>query len=339
MNNKNIFTVIILISTLINLPIKAEQLTSPMVKELEFLEAIPNKKFNPKYPSYAARNGKEGWVKMSYVISDEGRVKDIEILDFSGDRSFKQAARKALQKWKYSPAIEDGKPIESCNTTIQFDFSMGKVASEKYLAQYSKTSDLFDNNNLPELEKSIETLKAMTNNYDEEIRTNLLVGQYGELIKDKEIQFHAYSRVKNVSGSHLVNSIKIPVYQRLYSLYLGKNMIAKAYEISKEIIEMDDAKAIHKQMISHKLKVEQYVNSQKPITISADIEKRTNWQHTLVRDTFSIHNIDGHLTKLEIRCANKRKAFTIEDKTTWQIPYHGRNAAYLSLGKTTRLLN
>jgi len=332
-NHHKLFSTFIFATTLINLPIKAEQLNTSMVKELEFLEATIKVRIDPKYPSQAVRQGKEGWVKMSYVISAEGRVQDIEILDSSGDYGFKKEARRALKKWKYSPAIENDKPIESCNTTIQFDFSMAHKASKKYLAQYDKTSDFLEKNDLPELEKNIEILKSFTNNNDEEIRTNLLLGQYGELIKDKKIQFHAYSRVKSVSGPSLVNSIKTPVYQRLYTLYLEKNMIKKALKISDEILKIDDAKAIHEQMTNHKLKVEQYINSQKPIVISADIEKRTNWQHSLVRDAFSINDIDGRLTKLEIRCANKRKAFTIEEKTTWQIPSSWQECSVLVFGE------
>ena len=41
-----------------------------------FTPAAPLERVDPKYPSSAARKGREGWVRLSYVIDEEGRVKD-----------------------------------------------------------------------------------------------------------------------------------------------------------------------------------------------------------------------------------------------------------------------
>ena len=53
---------------------------------------------DPKYPVSAARKGHEGWVKMSYVIDEQGNVQDPIVEDHGGNKAFKQKALTALKK-------------------------------------------------------------------------------------------------------------------------------------------------------------------------------------------------------------------------------------------------
>jgi len=70
----------------------------------------PIVKINPKYPHYAAKEGIEGWVSLSFDVSETGGVENIVVLDSSPKRVFDREAKKALRKWKYQPLIFDGRP-------------------------------------------------------------------------------------------------------------------------------------------------------------------------------------------------------------------------------------
>jgi protein TonB len=72
----------------------------------------------------AAREGKEGWVQMSFSIDTLGGVTDIKVIDSQPKRIFDREAKKALAKWKYKPKIVDGKPIVQTGLTVQLDFKM-----------------------------------------------------------------------------------------------------------------------------------------------------------------------------------------------------------------------
>ena len=93
------------------------------------INAKPIKRVPPKYPKHAARNGQEGWVKLSFVIDQQGNVLDPIVEDSSGIKSLEKAARIALKKWKYDPAKRDGEAIEQCQMTVQLDFKMHKTAT------------------------------------------------------------------------------------------------------------------------------------------------------------------------------------------------------------------
>ena len=89
-------------------------------------DATPIVRIEPKYPIQAARDGKEGWVKLSFTINEIGGVEDVEVIDADPKRVFDREAKRALRKWKYKPKVVDGKPQRQPGLTVQLDFKMNK---------------------------------------------------------------------------------------------------------------------------------------------------------------------------------------------------------------------
>ena len=87
-------------------------------------EATPIVRIDPKYPPQAARDGREGWVRLSFTINEQGGVDDIQVIDADPKRIFDREARRALAKWKYKPKIEGGKPVKQLGQTVQLDFKL-----------------------------------------------------------------------------------------------------------------------------------------------------------------------------------------------------------------------
>lgn len=91
-------------------------------------DARPIVQVNPKYPVDAARNGTEGWVKLSFDIDAIGEVINVKVLDSLPKRIFDNAAKKALRRWKYQAKTVDGKSVLQQNITVQLDFKMDQQA-------------------------------------------------------------------------------------------------------------------------------------------------------------------------------------------------------------------
>ena len=87
-------------------------------------DATPIVRIAPKYPPDAARDGREGWVKLQFTINEQGGVDDISVIDADPKRIFDREARRALSKWKYKPKIVDGKAVRQEGMFVQLDFKL-----------------------------------------------------------------------------------------------------------------------------------------------------------------------------------------------------------------------
>ncbi|SEK38244.1 outer membrane transport energization protein TonB [Colwellia chukchiensis] len=87
-------------------------------------DATPIVRIEPKYPIQAARDGKEGWVRLSFTINEIGGVEDVDVIEAQPKRIFDKEAKRALRKWKYKPKVVDGKAMRQEGLTVQLDFKM-----------------------------------------------------------------------------------------------------------------------------------------------------------------------------------------------------------------------
>jgi len=87
-------------------------------------DATPIVRIEPKYPIQAARDGKEGWVTLSFTINEIGGVEDVNVIDAEPKRVFDKEAKRALRKWKYKPKVVDGKAMKQVGLTVRLDFNM-----------------------------------------------------------------------------------------------------------------------------------------------------------------------------------------------------------------------
>ncbi|HHC71484.1 MAG TPA: energy transducer TonB [Thiotrichales bacterium] len=74
-------------------------------------DIIPLVRIAPQYPRKAAMQGKEGWVKLEFTITESGTVTDVRVLESNPRRIFDRAAVRAILKWKFKPKLVDGKPV------------------------------------------------------------------------------------------------------------------------------------------------------------------------------------------------------------------------------------
>ena len=68
-------------------------------------------KLQPHYPFRARRRGIEGEVLLSFVITGEGDVSQIKVLNSKPKGTFDEQAKQAVRVWKFKPAKKDGQSV------------------------------------------------------------------------------------------------------------------------------------------------------------------------------------------------------------------------------------
>ena len=75
----------------------------------------------PPYPAQELRAEREGNVRVRVRIGTDGRVLAVSRLSSTSDAFWRATERHALSRWRFSPATEDGRPVESSKElTVHF---------------------------------------------------------------------------------------------------------------------------------------------------------------------------------------------------------------------------
>lgn len=71
---------------------------------------VPKTRVGPRYPEAARNRGEQAAVELSFVVSENGSVKNIRVERATGPE-FAEAAISALKQWEFEPGLLDGKPV------------------------------------------------------------------------------------------------------------------------------------------------------------------------------------------------------------------------------------
>ncbi len=310
---------------------KTEQLHLNTIVNAEAIERVP-----PKYPINAARDGKEGWVQLSFVVEPDGSTSNI-IVEDSSNEAFEKYALRSIKKWKYSPATKDGKPIQQCRNQVQLDFKLSNIpkgASKWFFRQYRSAMVFLEENKVTEAEeiaKKIEE-KGRWNAY-EDMYYSILTSLIAEKNTNPKAELAAIQKVLS--------------YNDLQEETQYSSLAARAFSLAVELQEYGDARSIFTALKRHYPENERlamlspyynqvtaYLKSDKPIIINAQISKRDFWSYQLERSAFIIDNVVGNLTNLEVRCDNHHSQFLVESGNKWQIPESWGSCSVYVFGDT-----
>ncbi len=77
------------------------------------------------YPGEALRKNVEGWVELSYVVTAEGKVTAVKVVNSSPAGVFDAAATRALSRVRYKPLAQGGKAV-AVSTKLRIAFRLTK---------------------------------------------------------------------------------------------------------------------------------------------------------------------------------------------------------------------
>ena len=76
----------------------------------------------PFYPLNAKRRGIQGSVKVQFIVTEQGTVRDIQILQAIPENIFDQSVIRCIAAWRFSSGRIEGRPVKTrVITTIRFE--------------------------------------------------------------------------------------------------------------------------------------------------------------------------------------------------------------------------
>jgi len=281
-------------------------------------------KIAPKYPIEAARKNQEGWVRLSYVVKEDGSV-DLPIIeDSSGLKSFEKAAKRAVKLWKFDPATRNGETIEQCQNSVQLDFKMNKTthgASRQFVRQYRKIIKLINDKDLVEAKNALAELenKPRQNFYEDNFFFSVKAS-YFQAIGDQRQELLNLKKLIPVGKYYLPKEAYVYSVVRAFQLALLNNELSSTLYYYDKLKQFDEKNERVTALTPYIEKINELINSTDHLFVKAQINEREHWNHYLARKSFTFTNVEGKLDSVDIRCDNHYSSYPLEQQKEWQIP-------------------
>ena len=88
-------------------------------------QASPVKRVPPSYPEKAAQQNVEGFVVLSFDITETGATDNVKVVKSVPAGVFDKSAKVALKQWEYKPRIQGGKGVRQTGLLVQLDYQLG----------------------------------------------------------------------------------------------------------------------------------------------------------------------------------------------------------------------
>lgn len=291
----------------------------------EIVSAIPIERVPPRYPRDVAMRGQEGWAAYSFIIEKDGSVSSPILEDSSGNRDIERSAKRAIKSWTYQPATLNGEPVQQCNQSVRLDFSLDRDgekpgATRRFIRAYKSIQKAINDKEFEHAKLAMDKLKAKPRwNLYEDAWFSQLEAKYYLATGDNESRLDSLKRA--ISGrNYLPKDMLRAAYVNAFALSAESNRLADALRYYEGLTKTDGSEEQVARLATYVEQINSMINNDKLIVSSASLPEYGRWHHQLVRNQFSIADIEGGLTSLEIRCENKAYSYKVSDNHEWKIP-------------------
>ena len=292
--------------------------------------ARPIERSAPRYPQSALRSGAQGWVRLSFVVTEDGSVVDPVVEDSTGNRYFERAAMQSVESWSYEPATFDGEPVQQCENEVMISFFMeGSEAGVRrpFYRRYTRADEALNEGDVPRAEELIEQMSQHSMTGYELARQNLLRARVAEAHGDPAAQLRHLRRVVAGGGKWIDDETYPLILYVMLALELESLQHSAALRTWDQLSELNTSSVDLTQAEAAIETIRQFVAGPEALTIDARLDAdddcddcRSDWLYYPLRKQFGFADIDGSIDNLEIRCQWQRVVDDVSNDKIWHIP-------------------
>jgi TonB family protein len=283
----------------------------------------------PDFPDGKMRGGQEGWVRISFVVDQDGRATDPVVVDSSGGPLFEQAALDVVSTWQFE-APSGG--AESANNTVDVRFEISgdrDRATRNFLRRYRDiVSDLY----YVKPEDAREKVDMANdfggwNLYESTMLALLnarVEGAEGDAVEELEY----YRRALAVSGpAALGNKERVEILGRILELEIDSRQFGEALVTLTQLRAEPGSDAALAQLSDKIRQLESAIEKDEAMVSTGTIHSPCDcdsgtplWAYTPARRHFSFAEVNGNVERFEARCENHRLSAQVATGTRWSLP-------------------
>jgi TonB family protein len=298
------------------------------------IEPEPIERANPDYPERELRTGREGWVALSFIVTEAGDVMEAMIEDSSGNEGLESAAIAAVSKWRFKPATIDGTPVDrSTNTVIRFSIEQGVTgamrASRAFIASFNEIQSLLVAKDVQTAERLLADLRSKEerNLYEDAWLWWLEYLYLNVTNGNAEAQRAALAKAVGYDVRYLDPDLFATASARLFVLRVNAGDLGGAMKTYERLTSDEEAQTtavyaeLQPQLEAIVGEIDRVVAGESMMLLRGRITEHDSWVHPLLRRTFSLSDVAGSLERLSIRCSRRTVSFSPATyERTWTVP-------------------
>ncbi len=290
--------------------------------------AIVIEQAKPEYPADQVRRRQEGWVRMHFVVTADGRATDPVIIDSSGGVEFEEAARKAAGEWRFEPP-ESGAELPNNLANIRTRIRRGKDApSSEFIRDYRRIVIQVNGQQIENARTlSDETRRKGGWNLYESTLLWLLVGRIEGAEGGAIEKLEAYRRALSIATPlSLGDNDRLGLLGRIFALQDEHHHYADAKRTYARMKKLDESSELVATLAPRAAEIAAMMGSEAILSARATIYNPCNcaegtplWYYRPARRTFSFANLSGNVTSFEARCETNRIRGDVEEGPSWTL--------------------
>ena len=295
----------------------------------------PKELVTPVYPGIPLRQNREGWVRLEFMVDPQGKAYEISVSRSMGSRLFESAAIRALEKSIFEPARVDGQPADAGHSS-QYLFKLeggSKGASASFVRAYKAAMRRISAGEREKADEHLASLESRTKlNLYEDAYLHIAKFSYYQKWGDKHQQLRALDRAvaHEFAEKHLPEELFVRCQRARFMLLVETRDYERAVRTYRRLRGLDLEEPVVEALQTVVDQLDALRADDSAYSVPGDFGEYTSWSYNLFKDEFSIHNVQGDIAEIKLRCSKGYVFFRFQPDVKYKVA-SGRNRCHLQL--------
>ncbi len=283
---------------------------------------------NPNYPTEGLAKGQEGWVRMHYVVTADGRAIDPIVVDSCGGAQFEAEARKAIANWRFDAPASGGE-LPNNLVNIRTETQRGRNGATPNFTRYLREIvAAVNSNDLVSAQERVDHAHKIGGwNLYESVMLLLVAGRVDGAEGNMVGKLEHYRRALGVSNRDSLNrNGRRDALTKIFDLQDQYGHYAEATRTFRLLEKERDNRAEMREFGPRAAEIKALLASDDTVTAAATIYNPCDcdageplWYYRPARRTFSFANLNGNVERFEARCDSMRIRGDVVEGKRWTL--------------------
>jgi len=275
----------------------------------------------PEYPLAARSNYEEGWVELSFMVSQEGKPYEVYVSQSVGSKEFERSALRTIEDWTFEPAVLNGQTIDSAVCMkMKFELDGGlKGAQGEFINWYRAFTKAIDENNRAGADAARAKLHV-TNLYEDSY-LGLAEYRYATRWGDEAQQTAGLHRaIASESTAHyLPKSLFVSALRDLLRLQVAAQNFSDALSTWETLLKAGVDQNTFAQIKPTIDRIEALRTDDRAYYEVPGRIVESSWSYRLFKNRFRFDVSEGKITDVKVLCEKKYVAFKFDAELDYRV--------------------